>query len=98
MKVRDFKAELKGLQPAADELTRKLSRVDVIVQDKQLVEDDETIMEAGIRPGVSVQVLFSSISPVECISQSTSGYDRDSLLVVQIPSSTMLIQNQAPFG
>lgn len=82
--VRQLKRQLKGWQVCEEELTRKMSKVDLIVGEKQLVDGDETVIQAGISPEATVHVLFS-ITPVECSSKAAAGCDLDSLIVVDIP-------------
>ena len=65
--IRDLKRQLKGLQVAEDELTRKMSLVEVIVGDRKLVRNQETVIQAGISSEVAVQVVFS-IKEVECVN------------------------------
>lgn len=92
--IRDLKGQLKALQVCSDELTRLMTQVEIILEDEILVDDDETVSEAGISEDVALQVVFS-INPVECTCQEEADCDDESLLVVQIPSSTSEIPSLA---
>ena len=59
MSVREFKQQLKGWQPSTDELTHRMTKAEVLVGGRQLVDNDETVEAAGISPDAVVQVLFS---------------------------------------
>ena len=41
--VGEFKEQLRGWQPSQDDLTRRLSKVHVLLGEKKLTEDDETV-------------------------------------------------------
>ena len=66
--VGEFKEQLRGWHPSQDDLTRRLSKVHVILGDKKLTEDDETVVQAGISPEADVHVQYS-INAVECASR-----------------------------
>ena len=80
----DFKQQLKELQSSQD-LRMKMSEVEVIVGDKKLEDDEQTLAEAGLGPEEGAEILFT-IRPVECESQSLSGYAVERLKVVKIPN------------
>lgn len=92
MTVRDLKRQLRALQSCEDELTRKMSLVEVIVGDRKLVKNDETVHEAGISPEVAVNIVFS-INPVECLSRGD--LDVEQLLVVKIPEGATSVEDFA---
>ena len=60
-----FKEQLRGWNPSQDDLIRRLSTVDVIVGDKKLNDDDETLLQAGICPDTVVHVQYG-IVVVDC--------------------------------
>ena len=65
--IREFKEQLKGWQPSQDNLTRRLSKVHVLLGERKLTEDDETVVQGGISPEAVVHVQYS-INVVECAS------------------------------
>eukprot|EP00913_Durusdinium_trenchii_P003932 g3641.t1 len=92
--IRDLKRQLKGLQVAEDELTRKMSLVEVIVGDRKLVRNQETVIQAGISSEVAVQVVFS-IKEVECVNLQSVPCDKEDFLVLRFPESELRIEDFA---
>ena len=66
--VSEFKELLRGWHPSEDDLIRRLSTVDVIVGETKLIEDDETIAQAGVSPEAVVHVHYS-VDTDECAIQ-----------------------------
>ena len=87
--IREFKRELKALQRSVDELTRNMSLVEVMVDDRRLTDNDATLAEAGISEDKAVTVAFI-IRPVECLCKEAAGCDEESLLVVTIPRVSVI--------
>ena len=91
--IGDLKKRLSGWQACEDELSRKISQVDIILEDRKL-ENDQTVIEAGISPESTVQVLFS-ICPVQCCSKVEAVCDPASLVLVEVPPGTSSIPADA---
>eukprot|EP00913_Durusdinium_trenchii_P007705 g7237.t3 len=84
---------------AAVQVTRKLSSVELFFQEELLVDDQKTpktLVEAGISTGAEVQVVFQAPKPVKCaMGRDESGFPREDLVFVTIPSSVARIPNEA---
>lgn len=59
--VGEFKAELKGMQEFQDDLMKKMTSVEVVVSEGKLVDNDATVVQAGLSQDVVVQVCFTVI-------------------------------------
>ncbi|CAK9089748.1 GTP-binding protein SAR1B [Durusdinium trenchii] len=70
--VRQLKRQLKGWQVCEEELTRKMSKVDLIVGEKQLVDGDETVIQVPNRVRMIEQEAFLGCSSLTSVTIGTS--------------------------
>lgn len=96
--VREFKRQVQELQPYKDEVTRRVSLVDVLLGDRKLLNDHETVEQAGLFADVAVRVLFRVAEAVECVSSSEAGLRGEPLLIVKIPDNARMISSRAFAG
>eukprot|EP00913_Durusdinium_trenchii_P031864 g29842.t1 len=82
----DLKHQLRVLQPSADKLQRRITRVEVLLDHERLQEDEQTLGHAGLLPDSVVHVLFT-MNAVVCSSQEASGKQPLELQVVSIPET-----------
>ena len=98
--IRELKEKLKAFHPSEDQLTRKLSSVEIVLGSEKLSELDRPI-SACIREGATVQVLFLQ-QAIECKSfraARRSGLTEiDELIDVRIPDGANGIQEFAFHG
>ena len=92
---------LQTLRPDDDELTRKVSVVELIFGETSLPEDSDslTLAESGVSPDAAVLAICSKRS-VECIQQVDSFYDLhvpERAVMLNIPDGTLEIEDFA-FG
>lgn len=71
MTMGEFKRQLKASQEWEDDLTKRLTMVDLLMGDTQLIDDDHTVMQAGLSEDVALDVLFRVIR-MYCITSSFS--------------------------
>ncbi|CAJ1462150.1 unnamed protein product [Effrenium voratum] len=97
---RELKERIKESQLWDDELTRKTTRVDILVGSRWLMTD-ETAADAGLSPASDVTVVFKQ-NAVACsqkreFDQFGDELDLHSMFVIEIPSSATEIAEHA-FG
>ena len=90
---------LRTLRPDDDELTRKVSVVELILGETPLPEDSDslTLAESGVPPDVAVLAIFSKRS-VECCRKEESSYDLrvpERAVMLNIPDGTAEIEDRA---
>ena len=93
---------LRTLRPDDDELTRKVSVVELILGETPLPEDLDslTLAESGVSPDAVVPAVFSKRS-VECCREEESSYDLrvpERAVMLNIPDGTTEIEDCAFTG
>ena len=93
---RELKERIKACQPWDDELTRKTTRVDIVVGESRLMTNAETAADAGLSPESEVTVILRQNTVTcshkdELFAQCGQEIDCESFYIVQIPSSATQI-------
>ncbi|CAK9109882.1 unnamed protein product [Durusdinium trenchii] len=99
MTGRELKERIKDRQLWDDELTRKTTRVDILVGPSRLLTNDETAADAGLSPESDVTVILRR-NIVTCshkreLVQFGDEIDFTSLFAVQIPSGATEVVGHA---
>ena len=88
---------LQAWQPCEEdeeELTRSMTRVEVILGDRKLVGNGMTLESLGVCQEATLQVVFCN-NPIECASRAQAPADVEELLVVSIPESETSVPDGA---
>lgn len=59
MTIREFKLRLRQMQTWTDESMRRMTSVEVVMGSTKLVDNNQTVLQAGLSPDASVQVCFT---------------------------------------
>ena len=97
----ELKQQIKDMQPW-DELTRKTTVVEIILEDNTLLANDAKVLDAGIAGVSAVSVVFKPnlfiSSNQKALRSRGSVIDRELLLVVEVPSGQTQICTYAFTG
>ena len=95
--VPELKEALKPFHPSQDQVTRKLSTLEIFVHGEKLNElDTITPISFFIPEGAKVQAVFSMKSAIECARAKTAGcVQKEWYVDVQIPDGTSHIEPHA---
>ena len=91
---------LQTLRADDDELTRKVTAVQLVLSEKELQGPADTLEDSGVSADVDVLAVFSTRS-VECVEQKRAPYDltvEDKHVVLNIPDGTVEIPSSAFSG
>ena len=93
---RELKERIKECLPWDDELTRKTTRVDIVVGESKLLTNAETAADAGLSPESEVTVILRQNTVTcshkdELFAQCGQEIDFESFYIVQIPSGATQI-------
>ena len=106
MTVGEMKRQVKALQTWADDLTRRTTLVHLLVEDRKLVDNSQTLMEVGVLGDAEIRVLFNERF-VECITAEEAPCplhndcdddNDDSLFSLKIPDGAAAIPTGAFSG
>eukprot|EP00913_Durusdinium_trenchii_P034571 g32342.t1 len=92
--ISELKEQLKALQPTKDELTRKMTHVELICEGHLLQDNNVTVTGAKISSTSEVQALYR-INVLECSCREEADCELEDLLVVSIPSSATQVVPRA---
>ncbi|CAL1147487.1 unnamed protein product [Cladocopium goreaui] len=91
MKITELQEKLKAFHPSKDELTRRLSDPEIVVDGEKLVALEHAMVEDSLSDHAKVQVVFVNAT-VECASKELSGRKVKDLRGVRIPDTETRIR------